>query len=294
MPTSTPPKTSSNPTPTSTLSPPSSSLTYTVSSTSSRTSSIPSVVTPANQQIQASPLSSQPATTTAKRKTKSSVPITPEQARNDFLQAELAAAQARIVQLDAAIKEKDERVAVLMARIKIFEDENTKNLHDKYFPRSTAAGNPPDPGSRGPPPPPTNQQCSSPPYPCGGHCTSTCCHFNHRLSHQYQYHPDSLQVQELHHIKERIDDLHKITISLQSSVTSLEKYRLSTSPPSVPTSLATDDQGLTSEASPPTKTDNADISFASIEEFMENTDECIATDVIPNSLNSLAPTTQQH
>ena len=59
--------------------------------------------------------------------------MTAEQARIEFLQAELAAAQTRIVQLDANVKEKDQRVTILQARLKIFEDEQAKTIHDKYF-----------------------------------------------------------------------------------------------------------------------------------------------------------------
>ena len=78
-----------------------------------------------------------------KKKTKTFIPITAEQTRIGFLEKELCAAQSRIVQLDASLKDKDQRVSVLMARIKIFEDENTRTVHEKYFPASNTTSQPP-------------------------------------------------------------------------------------------------------------------------------------------------------
>ena len=69
------------------------------------------------------------------------MPTTPEQARIVFLETELSAAQARIVVLDTEKKDKDEKISVLMARLKLFEDEQTKTIYDKYFPKQKDAVN---------------------------------------------------------------------------------------------------------------------------------------------------------
>ena len=58
----------------------------------------------------------------------------------NFLKREIAAAQSRIVQLDSKIDDDAKKISILQARLKLYEDRETENLHNKYF-RSSSHNN---------------------------------------------------------------------------------------------------------------------------------------------------------
>ena len=164
--------------------PSTSALTTSSSSTSISVSVPSSSASTASQQslLSTAPLpnSNPPPRQNSKKNSKAFVPISPEQARIDFLQTELSGAQARIVQLDASIKDKDDRIAILMARIKILEDERTKQLFNNYFPEAANDGLPgAQQNSR---PQRSFHACSDSRHSPGHHCND--CHPHHCCSHQ--------------------------------------------------------------------------------------------------------------
>ena len=102
-----------------------------------------------------------------KKKQKNPFPISDPEIKIDFIQTELAAAKARIAHLDASVLDKDQRVAILMARLKHFEDKQSNENFDKYFP---AQNNPAQNN-------PTQKQCSNYTSPCDQTlptCSSQC------------------------------------------------------------------------------------------------------------------------
>ena len=111
-----------------------------------------------------------------KRKTTKAVPVSSNETNVQFLQKELAAAQARIVQLDAMIVDKEQQAEILLSRVKILEEQQNKQVFDKYFP-----SNPPNPSKDQI----TAPNCSSnlvhhcPAQPCCQILRSCCTHYNH-------------------------------------------------------------------------------------------------------------------
>ena len=214
-----------------------------------------------------------------KRKNKSSIPITAEQARIDFLQAELSAAQARIVQLDASIVDKDQRVFVLMARLKLFEEKQTKDIYDKYFPANDNSQ-------------PT-QPTTTPPPPYPPHCLHSCCppyqpppvcswsrhphhpYHSHPPSHPQsnpaQSHPENDVVNTIKILTDEVSEIAKDTKALKAL---MKKHDPVPPPPAndvssqtcEPTSEAPDD--FTSG-----QAGTSNESFASIDEFIIDIDQ---------------------
>ena len=110
----------------------------------------------------------------------------------DFLQVELKAAQTRIVMLDSDIKDKDQQLSVLWARIKIFEEKQSKEVFNKYFP---ADDDPTPPCSSSRPPP-----CSSN-TPCSATCrcfSPPCCPAPPSCSHSMHHAPLSCSMHHHH------------------------------------------------------------------------------------------------
>ena len=233
----------------------------------------------------------------SKKKSKVSPPITPDQARINFLQTELAGAQARIVKLDADLKEKDERVTILTARIKVFEEENTKAVYEKYFPHASSVRTPPDPAHDRPTAPPNDAKRSpcTRASVCGCHCPPPPPPRCQSLSQCSSYHTCQEPTQSdgllllLNNLNTEITDLKKVSVSMQSSLETLKssgvfydslKPRDSEDPHPPPTNSAT-------------TTEINNISVASIEEFMDVIEDTVNNEEIPPSLNYQALTIQQ-
>ena len=140
---------------------------------------------------------SEGSTKSSKKKQKPFIPVSADQARNEFLQAELAAAQARIVQLDASVIDKDQTISILNARLKIFEDEKTRGIHNKYFQSSACS---------------LSSQCNPKPSPAQHHL---CC----------QHPPIQCCQASPHHRQSSHDspEEQSISASVQSSIVKLEE-----------------------------------------------------------------------
>ena len=236
-----------------------------------------------------------------KKKSKVSLSITPDQARINFLQTELAGAQARIVQLDANLKEKDQRVTILTAKIKVLEDENTKAVYDKYFPHASNVRTPPDPHADKPTSPLNTTarclSCSRAPPVCGYHCQPPShCQYQPQRCSPHQTCPqlpnsDTL-LSAINNLKADINDLKKVSVSLQSSFETLKVSSISATSPFEELGPEEPDQIA---KTPPVSTtsETADISVASIEEFMETVDDAVENDEVSCTLNYPVPTTHQ-
>ena len=206
------------------------------------------------------------------KKQKSFVPVTAEQARIEFLQAELAAAQTRIVQLDANVKEKDQRVTILQARLKIFEDEQAKTIHDKYFDSSGYQRKP---------------QAVPQYHPCL-HQLPSCCHAGHQHHCQTFKNPEennSPLMSSISKLEEKLDTLATETKSMQLALLNIQA-RSSLSEPPHPPSPTDRNCGSTvtanvASAQKAVQNDDADDppislndeSVTSIEEFIFNVDD---------------------
>ena len=81
---------------------------------------------------------SEPSRPPSKKQKKNSVPISKEAIENELLKRELDAASARITSLERELSTFKEKCFILTERIKFFEDQHTKNLHDQYFPPEPA------------------------------------------------------------------------------------------------------------------------------------------------------------
>ena len=223
-----------------------------------------------------------------RRKNKTSVPITAEQARIDFLQAELSAAQARIVQLDASIVDKDQRVSVLMARLKLFEEKQTKDIYDKYFPANenqqpahsttvppTHPPCPPRCHSRFCPPHPTPPDCS-----CSGHRHHPC-HCQTQSQPQNspaRSHAANGVVDTIKNLTHEVSEIAKDTKLLKALMKRLghvpqppasdETFQTGAS-----TSESQDDLTVPTAPSSPRQAGPSNESFASINEFISDIDQ---------------------
>ena len=219
----------------------------------------------------------------SKKNSKAFVPISPEQARIDFLQTELSGAQARIVQLDASIKDKDNRVAILMARIKILEDERTKQLFNNYFPEDNYSGR--HGAQQNSRPQCSFPACSDSRPSSGHHCND--CHPHHCCSHQRlhsQHCYNNCNTRNSSSSPAVNEDFASALSALQVQVREIMEtirhmqaatyttHEVHDSPPHPP--IGSPSQPSTTAAEPeflPTQNMNQNISIASIEEFM-NTD----------------------
>ena len=77
---------------------------------------------------------SEPSRPPSKKQKKNSVPISKEAIENELLKRELDAVSARVTSLERELTTFKEKCLILTERIKFFEDQHTKNLHDQYFP----------------------------------------------------------------------------------------------------------------------------------------------------------------
>ena len=229
-----------------------------------------------------------------------------EQARISFLQTELCAAQARIVQLDASVKDKDQRVSVLMARIKIFEDDHTKSMHEKYFPSQeppSAANQSTKPAA----PPQTKNICRVHPTPqcmCYPPLPPSCCHPQYQSQctcqthshHQLPAQADLLS--SIESLRIQVNDLTEVTRNIQTELNNLgTDQTVAVAPPNtaVPSNVVDTEPERSNpetETMPDNRTEKASShmlndSVASFEEF-------ITDDIEPahNSLNFQFLTTQ--
>ena len=223
------------------------------------------------------PPNSDPPPRQNRKKTKTNIPVTPEQARIDFLQAELNSAQARIVQLDASIVDKDQRVAILMARLKLFEEKQANDIHEKYFPsnkrdQSTPRYNP------------TSSCCypSAASHSCAGSCASrcgphtlshvTCSHFQH--NHDTPVHEPNNEVgRALEKLSLEVADISKTTTEIKAWMEG--QIRRTEALPIIVTEKFPDNNpyvpGPSSINTPPVSSSELTVneSFASIEEFID-------------------------
>ena len=73
-----------------------------------------------------------------KRKSKQNTPAaSTESLEIELLKRHLNLAQTKIVDLDNCITEKENRIKVLLARLKAFEEKETKEASERYFPKTT-------------------------------------------------------------------------------------------------------------------------------------------------------------
>ena len=104
-----------------------------------------------------------------KKQKKNSVPVSKEAIENELLRRELNAASARVTSLDRELTSYKETVAILSERIKYFEDQHTRQVHDHYFSQEQVSENTPDiptyqpsPAPPAAPAPPSPTSCPPP------------------------------------------------------------------------------------------------------------------------------------
>ena len=246
----------------------------------------------------------------AKKNPKPFIPISAEQARINFLQTELSAAQTRIVQQDADIVDKDRRVSVLMARIKIFEDEQTKTLHEKYFQSGQSHQNSSTVQHSEPTPiPPRTARVQASCAPTCPNCSPPLCcqqqglRVQHCLCHAAHNHlpvQPSMNADLLSSItglQTQVDVLTKNSSLFKLALQSIEEKLSSIPPPlaavsptaPVLTTSAVDDVSDDANIEPQDPdSKNTDDTITSIEEFMSDD-----TQAPPVSLNWQLLTSQQ-
>ena len=223
------------------------------------------------------PPNSDPLPRQNRKKTKTNIPTTPDQARIDFLQAELNSAQARIVHLDAAIVDKDQRVSILMARLKLFEEKQANEIHEKYFPTNKRAQSTPCDNQ-------TSSFCSpcASSHSCARGCASHC--GPHTLSHvacsHFQHHHDTPKHEPNNEVGKALDKLSVEVADLSKATKEIKAWMESqirnTEPlPIIVTEKIPDNNlyvaGPSSKNTPPISPPEPTIneSFASIEEFID-------------------------
>ena len=207
----------------------------------------------------------------------------------DFLEAELSAAQARIAQLDASVKDKENRVAILMARIKILEDERTKQLYENYFPEksnnTTTHTNPSFSQAQ----PSVGHGCTAC-YPCCHNKSQMCVYSKPCCTHGSPTANEDL-VSAITALQAQVQEILEKFVSKQSeSIPISDPNMVKVVPPQPPQKSPHHSNTEVSMVLPSTADLNLDSSTTSIEEFMQ-CDNLL--DQQPNRLNLNPPTTQQ-
>ena len=194
-----------------------------------------------------------------------------------------------------------------MARIKIFEDDHTKSMHEKYFPSQEPPPAAKQSSKSTAPPQAMNNQClyfprqplcSPPPPPSCCHPQyHVQCHCQTRSPHQQPGQADLLS--SIESLRIRVNDLTQVTDNIQTELNRLGTGQSTTSAPpdtALPSNVADtepDERNPETETMPGNYAEKASSfshndSVASVEEF-------ITEDIEPgahNSLNSQFLTTQ--
>ena len=218
---------------------------------------------------------------TTRKNSKPFVPTTAEQARINFLQTELAAAQTRIVQLDANVQDKDQRITVLMARIKIFEDEQTRVLHEKYFPSEERYQNTPKSQHQSSQPPPATSRKDPPVPQCSAnHSPPSCCHQplccqhcsyrSHYRENEQPSHNDPNIESSIAGLQAQVTLLSEDTKSLHVALLKIQEHCNQSRVPSAPPQESAENMRDTNETNSAHASDD---SVVSMEEFIDGDDK---------------------
>ena len=232
----------------------------------------------------------------------------PESLEIELLKRHLNLAQTKIVDLDNTIVEYDNRVKVLYARLKAFEERETLEVSERYFPRSDINAHKPSSFQA------TAQASShashSPSQPSSSTPSSCCCPVSwfRGLFPQCQPQQESSPTNDITAAIQSLSakvgsvfsEMEKIKIKLEK-LENNNKDSSMTSPPPHPTASASFQQSETSHQSgdtlPATPLSESDVSSQPIisgspcnDESLLSIEEFIFED--NQSLNCLAPTTQ--